>query len=632
MILQWFNARQASEAGAALADKVTSSAAGIKGADPARSDGAMLDILRRAGAEMGTLRLNFYQRAKLANAFKWRLIENGVEKKVADKVTQALVVDLSRSVPSEAQATTQSAPARRSSGSADELLAKANRLAEQGDYLESLDLYRQVLAVNPEHVAALNNTGSALVDLGRFIEGEQHFRRALSIDPNFVEAHCNLGDVLRKRGYFAESERSLRCAIKLRPNLIKAQASLGLTLTSLGRIHDARGRFRKVLKTKPRHLAALHGMGEIALKEGRWEEADKLFTQILEIDPRNAAALSARAGLRKMTPADAPWLAAVEQALASASGPPQEAALSFAIGKYYDDIGEYPRAFQSVKRANDLMRSAAEPYDQSIRNSGVEDLIRANTRDAVARAAANASDSTLPVFVVGMPRSGTSLVEQIIASHPLARGAGECDFWSEAMRNHETQVRHGVLDEGTRKELAETYVQTLTARLRSDPKERAEGPLYIVDKAPVNSDYLGVIHSVLPKARIVYARRDPLDTCLSCYFQDLPLTLNYAFDLSSLAHYYKGHQRLFAHWRSILPPGTILEVPYEELVADQEAWTRKILEFLELEWDSRCLNFDQTQRVVTTASYRQVRQKMYKTSVARWRNYEKFIGPLLSLR
>jgi len=156
--------------------------------------------------------------------------------------------------------------------------------------------------------------------------------------------------------------------------------------------------------------------------------------------------------------------------------------------------------------------------------------------------------------------------------------------------------------------------------------------LRVVDKAPVNADHLGLIHGVFPNARIIYMQRDPIDTCLSCYFQKFVLSMNFTLDLSDLADHYREHRRLMAHWRSVLPPGTILDVPYEELVADQEGWSRKILNFLDLGWDERVLDFHNTKRSVVTASFWQVRQRIYNDSVHRWRHYEKFIRPLLDLK
>jgi hypothetical protein len=298
--------------------------------------------------------------------------------------------------------------------------------------------------------------------------------------------------------------------------------------------------------------------------------------------------------------------------------------LRFAIGKYFDDVGDFGQAFESYKHANEILKVAAEPYDRKGRSDLVRDLIRVYTRDALADPGPGSSPSSTPVFVVGMPRSGTSLVYQIICSHPLAAGVGESPFWLQMMSKHDNAIRERMIDESLRETLAESYLSTLRAQSKSATR--------IVDKAPLNSDVLGVIHSVFPNARIIYMQRNPLDTCVSCYFQAFPLTLNFKLDLGDLAHFYKEHQRLIEHWRAVLPPGTILDVPYAELVADQEVWTRKILDFIGLEWSENCLNFQQSDRSVVTASYWQVRQTIYATSVGRWRNYEKFIGPLLTLR
>jgi len=325
-----------------------------------------------------------------------------------------------------------------------------------------------------------------------------------------------------------------------------------------------------------------------------------------------------------MTIADADWLKGAEELAASGLAPMEEADLRFALGKYYDDAGQFEQAFQNYERANELLKSAAETYDRDARTRLVDDLIRVYTPESLSTIKEGASASVKPVFVVGMMRSGTSLVEQIIASHPAAKGAGELGFWSDAADEHQTPMRQELLSETTRKKLAEAYLRVLETRSGDAAR--------VVDKAPVNADYLGLIHSVFPNARIIYMRRDPIDSCLSCYFQKFTAGLNYTMDLSDLAHYCREHQRLMAHWLAVLPAGSILEVPYAELVADQEGWTRKILEFAGLEWDERCLDFQNTQRAVVIASTWQVRQKIYKDSVGRWRRYEKFIKPLLELR
>ena len=253
----------------------------------------------------------------------------------------------------------------------------------------------------------------------------------------------------------------------------------------------------------------------------------------------------------------------------------------------------------------------------------VDDLMRVYTRAAIAATAAS-STSTKPVFVVGMPRSGTTLVEQIIASHPAAAAAGELDFWIDAMHRHEAVLRHNPPNETLKQKLATAYLRLLDGH--------SADALRVVDKAPLNADYLGVIHSVFPQARVIHVRRHPIDTCLSCYFQPFSSALAFTMDLSDLAHYYQQYHRLVTHWHTLLPPEYVLEVRYEDLISDQEKWTRKIIDFLDLEWDARCLDFHATQRTVKTASAWQVRQKAYRSSIGRWRSYERFIGPLQKLK
>ncbi|HEY2037178.1 MAG TPA: sulfotransferase [Steroidobacteraceae bacterium] len=358
--------------------------------------------------------------------------------------------------------------------------------------------------------------------------------------------------------------------------------------------------------------------------EGRFDEAEKLYRGALDTDPLQAAAWASLVTLRRMTAADRDWLEGVERTLASGVPAVDESRLRFAMGKYFDDLGNFSRAFEQYKRGNELYKLVAAPYARDERTKFVDDMIRAYTQQRLARPLEGIRESAKPVFVTGMMRSGTSLVEQIIASHSKAAGAGELDFWGNAARQHERIVRYEVANPALAGRLADAYLQTLS-------RYSAEA-LRVVDKSTFNSDHLGLIHMALPQARIIYLRRDPVDTCLSCYFQNFANVASFTMDLSDLAHYYREHHRLIMHWRSTLPAGVLLEVPYAELVADPEAWSRRIIEFIGLEWEPRCLEFQQTKRAVVTASHWQVRQRVYSRSVGRWRNYEKYIGPLLELR
>jgi tetratricopeptide (TPR) repeat protein len=635
-MLNWLKAQEAMSVGTALADAfVLETAGGSSHARPraGRSQAYGEDLQRflqkflsRVDREARPLQLNVLKRAALANSFKWRLLERGVERQVVGELTRALVVRLSANTGS----TTPAARSVAASSIASEvhnvsaLFAKGNACMARGAYTEAIDCFQELLTLEPDHFTAYNNLGAALCKLGRYKEAEEYFRRAIALKPGYPDGHCNLGTVLRWRGNVVESEPPLRHALRLKPTHIDAQLSLSSTMLELSRWREAKALLENVLKRTPRNVAALVGLAQIAGPEGRFAEAESLLRRAIEIDPQGQAAWAGLVWLRKMTPSDRAWVERAEQIAGAGLAPLEEANIRYAIGKFYDDVGEFKRAFRSYRRANELQKTAAEPYDREARTRFVDDMQRTYTHAMLATPYPGASDSARPIFVVGMPRSGTSLVEQILASHPAARGAGEFGFWSDAIRRHESAIRHEFPGEPLRRILAADYLRALRAR--------CPDATHVVDKTPFNSDYLGVIHTVFPQARILYVRRSPIDTCLSCYFQHFSVDLNFTMDLADLSHYYREHQRLLAHWRGALPPGTLLDVPYEELTADPEIWTRRMLDFLGLEWNERCLDFHNTERAVMTASFWQVRQQIYRRSGGRWHNYEKFVAPLLGLR
>src|SRR5581483_10695335 len=504
------------------------------------------------------------------------------------------------------------------------LLDEAEARFADGKYDEAVLLLEQALAIDHRNADAHANLGAALYRVGRFGEAEQALRAAVEIKPKHPAALLNLGTLLRNRGQFAASETALQQAVKQDPTNTSAMVSLGMTFGMCARLGEARECMDKALRLKPRDAAALCGLGWVVSIEGHFEEAEKYYRAALEADPTQPGAWAFLAGLKRMTIADKDWLTGAERALANGVGPAEEAKLRFSIGKYFDDVGNYPKAFEQYQRANGLQKLLAVPYDRTERTKLVDDVIVGYPAQYLAQRVRSASESERPVIVTGMMRSGTSLVEQIIASHPQASGAGELDFWSTTARRGR-EILQRELQEGTlTRKLTHSYLKKL--------ERHSADAARVVDKSTFNTDHLGLIHSVFPRARLIYVRRDPVDTCLSCYFQDFANTASFTMDLSDLAHYYSEHHRLVAHWRAVLPGGSLLEVPYAELVGDPERWTRKIVEFIGLESDPRCLEFYKTERRVLTASNWQVRQRIYSGSVERWRNYEKFIGPLLKLR
>ena len=633
MLLKWWDAREAVEIGATLADCFRPR----QGREPAGHREALRfgvpqreleNFLRRVTREAGPLNLGVFKRAKLLNAFKWRLREHGIGSEEAAELTQMMLFQLygthtkiTAPDPDNRRATGPTNPPARRIGT---LLAEADAQFARGRRFDTVAGLRRVLRIAPDHALAHAKLGAALCYLGQYEEAERMLRRAVELDACSAEAHFNLGALLYYKGEFASSETALRRAARLDPKNSEPLVSLGLTLGARSRLKDAMGCFSKALVLKPHNASALCGLGWLASIEGRFQDCERLYREALASDPKKPFAWAALAATRRMTAADGEWLENVQRLVTADLPPVDQAALQFAMGKYFDDLGNFSEAFVHYKRANDLQKLVAGPYDRAGRSSFVDGAIRVYTADALRQRIAAASESARPVFVVGMMRSGTSLVEQIIASHPRAVGAGELDFWKDAALRHRDGLQRGVPDAALAKKLADSYLNTL--------KGHSRDALRVVDKSTFNSDQLGLIHSVLPNARIIYVRRDPVDTCLSCYFQQFANAASFTLDLTDLAHYYRQHHRLMQHWRSALPPGVLLEVPYAELVADQESWTRRIVEFIGLEWDPSCLEYHATQRPVLTASNWQVRQPIYSSSVGRWQKYKKFIRPLLELR
>src|ERR1700722_2769033 len=422
MLLDWFNAHDAANAGVALADSLAPSAA-PRSAKATREEeaGALQALLQRADRDVRTLRLNFYKKAKFANSFKWRLIENGVEPSIADEVTQSLILHLAQDQPKAAQSG-DSASARLDSAKTKKLLDQGNKCLSDGAYAQALVHYQELLELQPENPEALCNLGVAFCSLGRFEEAERCYRQSIEINPMSAETYCNLAGVLQ--GNAPEAEKCLRRALQINPKYADARSKLGLVLTVAGRLREAKAACKKALKVDPRQAEAILGLAQIARSEGRFDEAESFIKRALKVAPNLPGAWATMPTLRRMTVADSDWLKKAEEIAGSAIPLWLEAELRFAIGKYCDDVDDFERAFQNYRRANELLKTVAQKYDREAYSRFADAMSRSHSREALARAADSGSASMKPVFVLGMPRSGTSLVEVIIAAHPFAKGAG----------------------------------------------------------------------------------------------------------------------------------------------------------------------------------------------------------------
>ncbi len=490
-------------------------------------------------------------------------------------------------------------------------------LAALGRYEAAAICYRNLLARMPDNARLNTNLGHVLHCLGDYRAAIEHGRQAIELEPRLPEAYLHLGNSLLAMNALYEADSMYRTGLEIAPDHAALHTAHAMADRAVGRLADAEASARRALALSPEAPDTLALLGSLAIDHGRFDEAEDLLRKALAIDPDLPEALASLAILRKMSPADEPLRDAAERVLARGLPVAHAINLHHALGKYYDDIEDSEAAFQHHRMGNELARRSRLHYDRAEMTQRVTRTLAAFDRDALAALRYGGLASERPVFIVGMPRSGTSLTEQILASHPEVHGAGELLYWifaADAERAAPAEQRAATITE-----LGRGYLQGLA---------QTPGASRVVDKLPVNFRNIGLIHAALPGARFIHLGRNPLDTCVSIYFQGFSAAHPYATDFGDLAHYYHEYRRLMAHWRAVLPPQTLLEVRYEDLVEDPERWSRRMFAHIGLPWDPRCLEFHRTARPVLTASNWQVRQPISKGSVGRWRRYERFIGPL----
>ena len=493
------------------------------------------------------------------------------------------------------------------------------RLRER--HAEAAACFEDSLRLRPGHAESLAGLSGVLRELGRRAEALDCLRRAVEARPGYAEGWADLGDMLRDEGRPHEAQDCLRRALQLQPALGAAHLSLAAVWRELNRAAEANAACARARECAPKRAEPLVLQGVLHADAGDFEAAEQSLRAAIAHEPDCAVAWAELARLRKMNESDGAWLAEALRLADANPAPKTEVHLRYALGKYHDDVGRYDEAFAHYRRANELSGRLGKPYDAALEEAKLEAQLRAQNASWLAALARAGNDAEQPLFIVGMPRSGTSLVEQIFAAHPAVHGAGELGFWEIAAPRF--AGTDGEQAAAVLRQAGEDYL----ALLRSFSPDAAR----VTDKMPANFRHLGLIHAAFPRARIVHVQRHPFDTCLSIYFRQFGMTMNYANDLGDLAHHYSLYRRLMTHWHSLLPPGTLLEVPYEALVREQEPWTRKLLDFADLPWDARCLDFHQVERSVNTASNWQVRQKMNAGSVERWRRYAPFLGALQKL-
>jgi tetratricopeptide (TPR) repeat protein len=511
-------------------------------------------------------------------------------------------------------------------------------LAAQGDFAAAFASYSQALRLNPRDADAWNNLGNVHRDLGSLREAVLSFSSALRLAPQRSAFHHNLGNALLDLGRLDEAAESYRRALALQPDHTGAELTLAMVLRRLNRPDEAETHGRAALAAQPDSAETLAFLAELRADRGDFAAAEALFRQAIACDPDTIPAWFGIAAHRKMSLADSEWRTATERLTTKPLPLRHAISLRYARGKYFDDTGDYDAAFDEYRQANELSKRYGARYDAARLEARIDELIARHPAARPHPAAIHRESGVRgaqpepAVFVIGMPRSGTSLSEQILASHPAVFGAGELTYWDVARARFDAPA--GTSPTGGSAHAAalpEERLAQLAAGFHERLASLAPDATRVIDKMPANFMNVGLIHAALPGARILHMQRHPTDTCLSIYFQYFANSHPYANDLETLVHYYGQYRRIVAHWRSILPAANWLDVPYEGLVADQEGWTRRMLDFLDLPWDPRCLDFHRTNRVVITTSKWQVRQKIHGGSSGRWRHYERHLGPLREL-
>lgn len=503
-------------------------------------------------------------------------------------------------------------------------------LKSLGQLDDAVASYRRALQLNPGFAEAHSNLGNALKDLGQLENAVTSYRRALMIKSNSATAQNSLGIALKDQGKLYAAIECYRKAIEIKPDYAEAHSNLGNALKDLGQLEEAMASFRRALEIDPKCDEAMLGVSHLCVINGAMKEAEEMVNKALAIKPGHLDARILLANLTKARPGDENLtaLVAAEQAMRNSPSPlpnNQVISLHFALGKCFDDLGEHDLAFPHFLAGCKLKRATFQ-YDAAQVTRHFDNVMKVFDRTTLERLRGGGNTSNVPIFVLGMPRSGTTLTEQIIASHPEVYGAGELpDMLQIAQRAVTASTGFPgnilALDRAGLTRWGDDYVAAL--------RQHAPDARHVTDKLPDNFMFIGLIHVMLPNAKIIHVNRNPVDTCLSCFTKLSSRGLDQSYDLTELGRYYADYARLMEHWRRVLPADAFLDVQYEDIVADQEAQARRMIAFCGLEWNDACLDFHNTKRSVNTASMTQVRRPIYKSAVERWRPYEKYLGPLL---
>ncbi len=498
-----------------------------------------------------------------------------------------------------------------------------------GRFEDAERVYRGVIAREPNNVTAVRLLGSLASETRRHGIALRQLRKAVEMKPDYFSAWVDLGRELSEQELFEECEEALRHAIRLEPRLPHPQTLLGSMLAKAGRYDEALAAYEVALEMQPDFSGSLAGMGHLLRTIGRTDEAIAAYRQCIKNHPAFGEAYWSLANLKTFRFTDEE-LATMEKNVDSDRLLEEtKVCLNFALGKAYEDRGEYDRAFGHIDRGN-AMRRVNENYDP-VQTEVIHDrIIDTFSAEFIAEKGGHGDPDPSPIFIVGLPRSGSTLIEQILASHSQVEGTHELADLPRVIRSINQENPNGTLYPEAFRQFEPEKFQELGKQYLDATQRHRSGVPRFTDKMPNNFPSVGMLQLLLPNAKIVNARRHPLDSCMGSYKQLFFKGQAFSYDLVEIGEYYLEYQRLMDYWHETLP-GRVLDVQYEQMVGDQQTQTRRLLEYCELPWEDNCLRFYENKRAVNTASSEQVRQPIYSKSVNSWRRYEAGLAPLIEV-
>lgn len=493
---------------------------------------------------------------------------------------------------------------------------------QKGDVGGSIDSITKALEADPSYANAYCNLGVILENQGRLDEARVQYKHAIRVYPDYVDAHFGLGRVWQKQGHFNDAVVQYQKVIALHPMHELALKSLGDVFSHQGDLESAVVCFEKAIAVNSANWGTLNNLGVALRKQGKQKEAVEVFRKVVALNPSSGSAYFNWVQIDPLL--DEAEIKGIQAQLERSDLDENDRKfLHLSLGLVYHKKKLYDEAFVHTQKGNDLQRSQINyrSEDDLFLLRSIEEIF--NREYFETRFGLGGMDSASPVFIFGMPRSGTTLVEQIIATHPLAHGGGEMTLLDDLLApvvNRDAVFRSlADVDQETVDHLARDYWSHLCALA---PEKQI-----ITNKKVDNYLFLGVIVRMFPNAKIIHCKRHPLDNCLSCFLTWFHTGQYFTYDLKELGAYYQAYDKLMKHWQQVLPV-PMLDVQYEDLIAKPEEISRQIISYCGLEWDPQCLAFHENTRSVHTASDLQVKQPIYTSSVGRWHCYEKHLTPL----